>query len=164
MPQTEFLSHKMPTVKLVSGCKPSHKAELSHKNQRWGRGLKGKEVIHWEINHRVLSVLPHLSREEDVKELITIKESTEETEEPSGSLCSLFITLAVQSHTALPSTACSEEPAPPRTARALPASVCMASLLAARESRLGGLPFPAAGGLQAGAHLRDGQEPFLWPW
>lgn len=46
MPPAEFLSDEMPTVKPVSGCKPSHKVELSHKDHRWARGLKGKEVIH----------------------------------------------------------------------------------------------------------------------
>lgn len=46
VPQTEFLSDEMSAVKPVSGCKPSHKVELSHKDHRWGRGLKGKEVIH----------------------------------------------------------------------------------------------------------------------
>lgn len=46
MPQTEFLSNKMPGVKPVSGCKPARKVELSHKDHRRGRGLKGKEVIH----------------------------------------------------------------------------------------------------------------------
>lgn len=46
MPQTEFLGDEMPSVKPVSGCKPSHKVELSRKDHRWGRGLKGKAVIH----------------------------------------------------------------------------------------------------------------------
>lgn len=45
--QTEFLDDEMPTVKPVPGCKPSHEVEPRHKDYQWGRGLKGKEVIHW---------------------------------------------------------------------------------------------------------------------
>lgn len=46
MPQTEFLDDEMPTVEPVPGCKPFHEVEPSHKDYWWGRGLKGKKVIH----------------------------------------------------------------------------------------------------------------------
>jgi len=46
MPQPEFLRNETPAVKPVSGYKRSPKVELSHKDHKRGRGLKGKEVIH----------------------------------------------------------------------------------------------------------------------
>lgn len=79
---------------------------------------------------------------------------TSEAEELSGILCSLFILLLVRSRTALPNAVCSEEPASPRMTGAMPATVHMASLLAAQEHKLGGLLFREAGGLQAGTSER----------
>lgn len=73
-----------------------------------------------------------------------------EAGELSGILCPLFIILLVQSRAAPPNAVLGKEPAS-RAAGAVPAAVCVASLLAAPEDELGGLLFREAGVAQAEA-------------
>lgn len=82
------------------------------------------------MDRRVQPVLPHLSQEEDVKELITVKESTVAPQSPQifGFLAG---PLPVRPHTA--------PAAPPG---AVPASVLIPSLPAERGGQSGGTRQP----------------------
>lgn len=129
----------MSAVKSVSGCEPSRNIGLSRTHQGWGRGWKGKEAIRCEINHPVQPVLPHLSREEDVKELITMKEPTVILLRSPGARWNSWLPYCY----------------PPRTAGAGPAGrgrIWRPASGRGRGTSTKGSPLPG-----------HGQEPFLWP-